>query len=154
MKKTNSQMSKLLLALDPSQSQDDLRRYTPVCDSTSCSLNVEYKKTDSTYFCNGGETTSYITGRSTSLSVSIDYDSSSESHKYLRDLLMSDFTQANNQFIKLQLQMNEDGSTWDTLGGKACIQFKSMPPNGNADELGKIEFDIFPQEKWTWTKGA
>lgn len=151
MKKTNSQLSNLYIALQPQEMQDDNKQWTKICDSTSCQLNIDYKKTDSTYFCNGGETTSTIVGRTMSLTVSVDYDNSNDSHKYLRDLLLNDFTKANDQMFRLEVQMNEDGTTWNTLSGKSCIQFKSMPPSGSADELAKIEFDVFPQDrKWEW----
>lgn len=146
MKKTNSQLTTLHIATQPSQALDRDRDYKKVCDATSCQLNVSYKKQDSNYFCNNGETTSTITGRTISLSVSIDYDTSNDAHKYLKSLLVLDFASCNNQYIKLELLL-DDSMTKTTLTGKACIQFKTMPPSGGPDELGKIEFDIFPQDK-------
>lgn len=152
MKRTNAQLSKLLIAIDPTQADDQNRNYQQICDSTSITLNVSYNKQDSTYFCNNGETTSTITGRTQSLSVSIDFDNSKEAHKYLKTLLISDAFAGNNQYVRLELQLDEDNS-WTTLSGKSCIQFKSAPPSGSPTELVKIEFDIFPQDSaWVWGK--
>lgn len=152
MKKTNAQLSKLLIALSPNEVDDTNRNYQQICNSTSITLNVSYNKQDSTYFCNNGETTSTITGRTQSLSVSIDYDNSKESHKYLKSLLIGNAFAGNNQYIRLELQLDEDDS-WTTLSGKSCIQFKSAPPSGSPTELSKIEFDIFPQDSiWVWGK--
>ena len=151
MKRTNSQLSQLFIALNPNEEDMENKNFQRLCDATSTSLNVSYKKQDSNYFCNEGETTSIITGRSYSLSVSIDYDPTKESHKYLKRLLIGSVNECNNQWIQLELRLDEDSNTITTLQGKSSIQFKSMPPNGNPDELSKLEFDIFPQdERWNW----
>lgn len=151
MKRTNSQLSQLFIALNPNEEDMENKNFQRLCDATSTSLNVSYKKQDSNYFCNEGETTSIITGRSYSLSVSIDYDPTKESHKYLKGLLIGSVNECNNQWIQLELRLDEDSNTITTLQGKSSIQFKSMPPSGNPDELSKLEFDIFPQdERWNW----
>lgn len=149
MKKTNSQLSKLLIALSPNEENDSAKNYTLICDSTSCQLNVSQDKVEASYFCNEGSKTSIITNDNYSLTVSIDYDYSNPSHSYLKSLIINGANSCNNQFIRLEIMMDE--TQWTTLSGKSCIQFKSFPPSGGPTELAKIEFDIFPQDRnWVW----
>lgn len=151
MKKTNSQLSKLSLALQPTQANETDKHYEYVCDATSCQLNTSYDKVDSAYFCNGGAKTSIITNENYSMTVSIDYDPTKESHKYLKSLMIAGAAACNNQYVRLEVMLDENNTTWTTLSGKSCIQFKSFPPSGGAAELAKIEFDIFPQDaNWVW----
>lgn len=149
MKKTNSAISVLKIALSPQETLITDKNFQRLCDATSCDLSTSYKKQDSNYYHNNGETTSTITGRSMSLSVSIDYDSSNDVHKYLKDLIIGDFTRCNEQFIQLEIAFDELRTT--IISGKTCFHFKSIPPSGAPDELIKIEFDIFPQDtSFTW----
>ncbi|MCU9934775.1 hypothetical protein NWE61_06910 [Mycoplasmopsis felis] len=103
------------------------------------------------YFHNLGESTSITTGVSKSLSVSIDFDNSDEAHKYLLNLLLGDIYLTNSQFIKLDIRtISKTTGKHITVSGKATINFKNHFPSGNADEIQKLEFDIFPQDnKWT-----
>lgn len=155
MSKIINAKSKFYISTDPTNSSLD-STYKPVCDATSITFNVSYKKQDSTYFCNGGEVTSTTTGRTQTLSVSIDYDDTNEAHKYLLGLLIDqDFSKCNNQQIKLELPLMDGESTPTTYTGKACIQFKNGIPSGAADELIKLEFDVAPQDTpFKITKGS
>ncbi|WLP85286.1 phage tail tube protein [Mycoplasma seminis] len=125
---------------------------------TELKLNYSSKKEDRNYFHNGGETTSIITGKTTTLSVSIDYDPNDELHQYLVYLLTSEPNKCNNQFIKLEIDgVNKATSATAknikvaTLKGKATIQFKNGIPSGAVDELIKLQFDILPQDdKWIY----
>lgn len=153
MKKTNSQMTKLYLALQPNQSEDSNKQFELICDATSCNLNVNQEKVETSYFCNDGAKTSLIVNTSFSISVSIDYDPTNEAHKYLHNIFIQGAQNCNNQFIQLRMNLKTDNS-YDSLSGKTCIHFKSFPPSGGANELAKIEFDLFPQDRnWVWGTG-
>ncbi len=146
--------SQLFICVDPTNNTDD-STYKEVCSATQFQFNTTLKKQDSTYFCNGGETTSTIVGRTQTASVSIDFDESDEAHLYLYKLLTGNFASANNQYIKVKLPLREGQTTPDTYEGKCCLEFKSGIPSGAADELVKIEFDIHPQDKgFKFTQGA
>ncbi|MBN0919432.1 phage tail tube protein [[Mycoplasma] gypis] len=128
---------------------------------TDFKFNYSVKKEDRTYFHNNGLTTSLITGGSQSLSVSVDYDADDQLHQYLVYLLTNDPTKSNNQFIKIEfndeikrttsaVSLNEKGLI---LKGKAVLLFKNSIPNGSANEIIKLQFDILPQDnKWDITK--
>ncbi|MFV8418509.1 phage tail tube protein [Mycoplasma sp. VS299A] len=158
MLKTNNG-NKLYIALYPTDSTTkENAQYTELKFITELKLNYSSKKEDRNYFHNAGETTSIITGKSTSLSVSVDYDSSDELHQYLIHLMTSAPYKCNNQFIKLELdgikkatETSSKNQAVTNLLGKAVIQFKNGIPSGNVDELIKIQFDIIPQDdKWEY----
>ncbi|MFV8478109.1 phage tail tube protein [Mycoplasma sp. B6400] len=158
MLKTNNG-NKLYIALYPTDSTTkENAQYTELKFITELKLNYSAKKEDRNYFHNKGETTSIITGKSTSLSVSVDYDNSNELHQYLIYLMTCEPYKCNNQFIKLELDgVNKATATSSknqavtSLLGKAVIQFKNGIPSGNVDELVKIQFDIIPQDdKWEY----
>lgn len=140
--------AELFIATVPTADTDDARQFEKVCLSTECVFNKTMNKVDKTYFCNGGETTSIITGNTSSLTVSIDFDITKKAHKYLYDLLMSqDFNACNGQYIKIVYPLFEGQTTPAKVEGKACIQFKNDIPSGAANEIIKISFDIFPQDE-------
>ncbi|MHA3795761.1 phage tail tube protein [Mycoplasma sp. HF14] len=158
MLKTNNG-NKLLIALYPTTSTTkDTAQYEELKFITELKLNYSSKKEDRNYFHNGGETTSIITGKSSSLSVSVDYDNTNELHQYLVHLLISEPYKCNNQFIKLELNgvnkataSSSKNQAVTTLSGKAVIQFKNGIPSGNVDDLVKLQFDIIPQDdKWEY----
>ncbi len=137
--------SKLYICTDPTQPlQDDV--YKEVCSATNFNFTQTYKKTDSAYFCNGGETTSTITGRTQTASVSIDYDDESEAHQYIYKLLTGSFGDANNQYVRIILPLQTGESKAAYYSGKCCFEFKNGIPSGAADELIKIDFDIHAQD--------
>ena len=151
MKQTNSQLSQFYIALKPTALTTELKEMTQLCDATSLTLNVNDTKVDTVYFCNSGGSTSIITGRSTSIAVSVDFDINKPSHKYLLEMFKGDVGLSNNQFIQLKYSY-ADNNTVDVYNGNACVQFTSMPPAGIATDLAKLEFEVFPQdENFYWS---
>lgn len=146
----------IYIATVPEGETDDAKKFEKICLSTECLFNKSMNKVDKTYFCNGGETTSIITGSTSSLTVSIDFDITKKAHKYLYDLLTNqDFSVCNGQFIKIEYPLFSGQTTPATISGKACIQFKNDIPSGAANELIKISFDIFPQDSaWIRTQAS
>ncbi|WP_322911065.1 phage tail tube protein [Mycoplasmopsis felis] len=148
--KTNAG-NRLYIATVPLGSTDEEKKYKEITSITALKFNYSPKKEDRMYFHNLGESTSITTGVSKSLSVSIDFDNSDEAHKYLLNLLLGDIYLTNSQFIKLDIRtISKTTGKHITVSGKATINFKNHFPSGNADEIQKLEFDIFPQDnKWT-----
>lgn len=146
--------SRLFIALVPDGADENAKQLSEICLSTECVFNKSMNKTDKTYFCNGGETTAIITGSTSSLTVSIDFDITKPAHKYLYSLMTSsDFTKCNGQYIKIQYPLFEGEATPASVEGLCCIQFKNDIPSGAPNELIKISFDIFPQDS-PWTRTA
>ncbi|TDV23505.1 hypothetical protein BCF59_0494 [Mycoplasmopsis mustelae] len=157
--KTNAG-NKLFIALSPDTAISDdgsinvsAARFSEIEHITALKLNYSPKKEDKVYYHNNGESTSITTGLSKSLSVSIDFDNSSQAHQYLLSLLLGDVHNVNNQVIMLEIHtISAETNKFVTVSGKATINFKNHFPSGNADELQKLEFDILPQDnKWTTT---
>lgn len=143
--------AKLYVALVPTGADDTAKNYQEICASTECLFNTTYNKVDKTYFCNGGDTTSVITGRTNSITVSIDVDRTLAAHNYLLSLIQNqDFSVLNNQYFKIVLPLLDGETEAATASGKSCIQFKNNIPSGAANEVVTLSFDIFPQdEPWT-----
>lgn len=144
MKIVNANTS-LKIALNPLENDLNNKNFRELNESaTQITYNMSVSKQDMKYYSNGGETTSIITGRQQSLSISIDYDADDDLHKYLMNLCINqDFNKSNNQYIML----TPPNGIGKKIHGKACFQFKNAVPNGDADQLIKLEFDIFPQDK-------
>lgn len=144
MKQINANVS-LKIAKNPLAENLDDKEFLELNESaTQITYNMSVSKQDLKYYSNGGETTSIITGRQQSLSISIDYDSEDPLHVYLMNLCLNkDFNSSNNQYIMLV----PPGNIKKKIYGKACFQFKTAAPNAEADQLIKLEFDIFPQDK-------
>lgn len=151
MSVTINAKAKLYVALNPTGADDDAKNYQEICASTECLFNTTFNKVDKTYFCNGGDTTSVITGRTNSITVSIDVDKTLQAHQYLIGLLQSqDFSVLNNQYFKIVQPLLDGETSPATASGKSCIQFKNNIPSGAANEVATLSFDIFPQdEPWT-----
>lgn len=144
MKYTNTK-AKLLIALQPSQSVDTDKQYVELKAITELTNNYSTSKLDKTYYHNGGDQTSIITGRQISLNVTCDFDDSDDLHKYLRNLLFNqDFTKLNSQYMKLEIPKNSTQK--DVITGKCCISFSNGIPNGSATDLQSLTFEIFPQD--------
>lgn len=145
--------SSLYIALVPTGADDSAKNYQKICAATECLFNTTFNKVDKTYFCNGGDTTSIITGRTNSITVTIDIDSTNPSHRYLLDLLTSqDFSVLNSQYFKIEYPLFDGETTPAKAEGLSCIQFKNNIPSGAANEIVSLSFDIFPQdEPWTLT---
>lgn len=139
--------SKLYIALDPTAATEAEMNYTLICFNDEVLFTTSMNKVDKKYFCNGGATTSIVTGYSHELAVSIDYINSNPAHKYLLSLLNNvDFSKVNNQYFKIEYPLFEGEYTPLNYSGKSCIQFKNNIPSGAADELVKLTFSIFPQD--------
>lgn len=154
MVKTNAS-AELYIANQPTQSSLEDKDFKQICLSTEVILNVSYNKVDKNYFCDMGETTGIITGKTVSATVSIDLDLSKEGHKYLYDLYHNpDFSQVNNQYIKIVEPLLDGQTTATYIHGKAAIMFKNGLPSGAPNEIAKLDFDLIPTERWTTVKGS
>ncbi|VEU66196.1 Uncharacterised protein [Mesomycoplasma conjunctivae] len=141
-------VASLYIALAPEH--NSAKQFKPLVNIKELKNNFSTKKEDKNYFHNKGSTTSVVTGTTLSLSVSIDIDFSNDLHVYLLSLIKaSDPLKLNNQLIKLVIQ---DTNTTNTnklstvISGKASFGMKNYLPSGNADEIIKLDFDIFPQD--------
>lgn len=144
MKFTNTK-AKLLIALLPNETVDTNRQYMELKAITELTNSYSTTKLDKTYYHNGGDQTSIITGRQISLNVTCDYDDSDDVHKYLRGLLFNqDFSKLNSQYIKLEIP--EDGTNKNVITGKCCFSFGNGIPNGSPTDLQSLSFEIFPQD--------
>ncbi|MBT1326441.1 hypothetical protein FCL74_02790 [Mycoplasma bovis] len=140
--------ARLFIATNPSESSDELKKYSEIEFITELKHNYSNKKEDRIYLHNKGQTTSITTGITQSLSVSIDFDNSIDSHHYLLTLLLGSIENLNNQYIRIEIptiSKNQD-SKYVIVQGKATINFKNHLPSGNADETEKLSFDILPQD--------
>lgn len=148
--------SKLYIALNPAGITDVDKKYSLICFNDEVLFTTSMNKVDKKYFCNGGATTSIITGYSNELAVSLDYINENEAHKYLLGLLNNvDFSNVNNQYFKIEYPLFDGELTPLNYSGKSCIQFKNNIPSGAADELIKLTFSIFPQdEPWLITSAT
>ncbi|WP_322902034.1 phage tail tube protein [Mycoplasmopsis felis] len=148
--KTNAG-NRLYIATVPLGSTDEEKKYKEITSITALKFNYSPKKEDRMYFHNLGESTSITTGVSKSLSVSLDFDNNNEAHKYLLNLLLGDIHLTNSQYIKLDIRtISKTIGKHLVVSGKATLNFKNHFPSGSADELQKLEFDIYPQDnKWT-----
>ena len=145
--------SNLYIALVPTGTDETTKKFTKICAATECLFNTTFNKVDKTYFCNSGDTTSIITGRTNSITVTIDIDTTNESHRYLLNLLTSqDFSVLNSQIFRIEYPLFDGEATPAKAEGLSCIQFKNNIPSGAANEIVSLSFDIFPQdEPWTLT---
>lgn len=136
----------LKIATVPSGANDTAKTFTELKYITELKTDISYKKEDRNYLHNKGNTTSITTGKTTSLSVTIDLDDSDTLHKYLLKLSSLDPIDVNNQYIQLVLNSSHEASKVYQIAGKCTFNFKNFLPSGNADELAVLSFDIFPQD--------
>lgn len=145
MKITNAS-TKLLIALQPEQTQDANRQYEELKDITELSNNFGLTKADKVYYHNGGDQTSIITGRQVSLAVTCDFDETNNVHVYLRRLLFNqDFTKLNNQYIKLEIP-NIETNKKNVVKGKCCFSFNKGMPSGSPTDIQSLSFEIYPMD--------
>jgi len=143
----NSKAVKLYIATTPDVEN---KNYSLLIGSTTMTTNLVHNATEQNYFSNMGYTTKIITGGALSISVGIDYNKDDPVHLYLMKLALGDFGLCNNQYVAFELINIADTTTYIT--GKTAIQFKVIPSSGAANELVKLEFDLFPQDvNWETT---
>mgnify|MGYP007127201988 CR=1 FL=1 len=145
--KTNSQ-DRILIDITP---ENDTSTYRVLHNLTEFKFNLTHSKTDRKYFHNLGDTTSIITGRTKTITLTFDVDTNDDLHKYLLKLLTGSISALNNQKIKLQTFVHyEDNNQLIEISGKAAFDFKNFLPSGAVDELQTLSFDILPQDN-AWT---
>lgn len=153
MVKTNAS-AELYIAAQPTQTELENKDFKAICLSNEVTYSVSMNKVDKTYFCNEGRTTSFVTGMTESVSVSIDLDPTKEGHKYLYDLFLEqDFSKVNNQYFKIVFPLLDGETTATYVHGKAAIMFKNGLPSGAPTEIVKLDFDILPTDIWVKVKG-
>lgn len=147
MKKTNSTQARLFLALKPNEIEEANQEWTEVRDLTAFTMTPANKVHDATYFHDGGETTSLIVGRKTTISCSCDYDNENPVHVYIRNLSYGKIGTSNSQLMKIECLLDTNENLVSVTKGTCTLDIKTLAPTGVADELIKLDFDIHPQDR-------